>query len=76
MDREIATMSEQILAHLSTISDVYQTAQEIAAVVTPGERYRPVAEALHSMVEGGTVEREQHDGLLGSGPKRYRKAVR
>jgi hypothetical protein len=62
-------MNEKILAHLSATPE-WQTAKQIADVVTPGERSRPVAEALHSLVASGAVE--QRGGQMLGEPKEYR----
>ncbi len=68
-------MNEKILTHLRSIPGTWQTGREVAAALgLAAGASRPVIEALQVMAEAGTVEREAHDGLLGSGPKRYRVA--
>lgn len=57
------------------IPGTWQTGREVAAALgLAAGASRPVIEALQVMADAGTVERESHDGLLGSGPKRYRVA--
>jgi hypothetical protein len=59
---------------LGALTGEWQTGREVAAKlgVVAGQS-RPVIETIHALAaEGKFVEQEPHDGLLGSGPKRYR----
>jgi hypothetical protein len=64
---------DRILSHLRSLPGTYQTGREVAAALgLAAGASRPVIEELHALADAGTIEREAHDGLMGSGPKRYR----